>query len=665
MTELSPQNNSNPAMAKDSLKNKESQSLLELKKDLYDICEPMCLEIVQSKPKDIANYMINYLKTNYNYSSSGLRFEEKKELENLRTQVEMFKDMEEHAYYSEQSKQGKKEIKPIEKKGRGAPKPKPRLPYEDNVLSDDEDYKNLDDVDSNLDNLDFIKNCAMNNKRFSVTENCFIFDKENLPNIKMHKKSLELFEFIRVNLIKSPVFSELNFEVMKCLIEAMEEKNIPAVTDVVKQGDLEESFYFVAEGKLECKMQFTKITQEGNRKKVEKFDPKLVRIYNPGDYFGELSLLYHTPRRGTIRTITDVKLYSLNRSTYKQILRKANEEKTGKIIDTLKKVKILSMLEEEELEKLETITKEAIYSHGEIIIKENEFSNTLMILEKGKCVGTKEKEKGKIPEERTKYKEGDVLFEKAILRPEKSEENILANGDCVKFICIDRNGLKNNIGQYESILMRNMDLYQQIFPPEEEKKDEEEEKRREEEEKKKKEEEERKKKEEEERKKKEEEEKISPEEQIKTLKEEHEKEIEDYQRLLKEKEEQYEKLLKAYQQQQNNNNTISPNNTNVQGLPNTINTNSIENTNLNMNNNNMIDSMMNNKILTDENKIKDDDNKIDEDKKSNRSNKSNAMLLKDVLIYNENEKKILEEMNNQNVGNPNEFTDQKGYIEEA
>ena len=79
----------------------------------------------------------------------------------------------------------------------------------------------------------------------------------------------------------------------------------------------------------------------------------------------------------------------------------------------------------------------------------------------------------------------------------------------------------------------------------------------------------------------------------------------------------------------------------------------------------MIDSMMNNKILTDENKIKDDDNKIDEDKKSNRSNKSNAMLLKDVLIYNENEKKILEEMNNQNVGNPNEFIDQKGYIEEA
>ena len=41
------------------------------------------------------------------------------------------------------------------KKGGGQPKPKQLLPYEDNILSDDEDYKNLDDVEPNLDNLDF------------------------------------------------------------------------------------------------------------------------------------------------------------------------------------------------------------------------------------------------------------------------------------------------------------------------------------------------------------------------------------------------------------------------------------------------------------------------------------------------------------------------------
>ena len=663
MTELTPQNGTNLTLTKDSAVNPELQNTLELKKCLYSICESMCINVVQSKPKDIPNYMINYLKSNFNYSSSGLRFDEQKELEYLRAQVEMFKDMEEHSYYSEQSKIVKKEVKPVEKKGRGQPKPKARLPLEENILSDDEDYKNLDDVDPNLDNIDLIKSCLENNKRVSVTESNIPFDKDSQPNIKTHKKNPDLFDFIRINLIKSPVFSELNYDVLKCLIDAMEEKNIPAVTDVVKQGDLEEAFYFVVEGQLECKMQFTKITQEGNRKKVEKFEPKLVRIYNPGDYFGELSLLYHIPRRGTIRTVTDVKLYSLSRTVYKYIIRKANEEKTKKIIDALKKVEILSMLEEEELQKLETLTKEVIYTNGEIIIKENEFSNTLMILDKGKCLGTKCEERGKIPVEKTKYKEGDVLFEKAILRPEKSDENIMANSDIVKFICIDRNGLKNNLGQYESILMRNMDIYQKIFPPEEEKK-EEEEKKKEEEEKKK----------EEERKKKEEEKnvmnnigemsnndnlKINPNEQIIKLKEEHQKEIDDFQRLLKEKDEQYEKLLAMYNQQKDtlanpqfNNNAFNNN----FPVPTTV----VEQNNMNniIPGNEMNNMEMNPKIFQENNNIVTDDfnkvnqeiktnpkinDNIEEDKKSASS--KNMELLKDKLIYNENEQKILSEIN--------------------
>ena len=670
MTELTPQNGTNLTLTKDSAVNPELQNTLELKKCLYSICESMCINVVQSKPKDIPNYMINYLKSNFNYSSSGLRFDEQKELEYLRAQVEMFKDMEEHSYYSEQSKIVKKEVKPVEKKGRGQPKPKARLPLEENILSDDEDYKNLDDVDPNLDNIDLIKSCLENNKRVSVTESNIPFDKDSQPNIKTHKKNPDLFDFIRINLIKSPVFSELNYDVLKCLIDAMEEKNIPAVTDVVKQGDLEEAFYFVVEGQLECKMQFTKITQEGNRKKVEKFEPKLVRIYNPGDYFGELSLLYHIPRRGTIRTVTDVKLYSLSRTVYKYIIRKANEEKTKKIIDALKKVEILSMLEEEELQKLETLTKEVIYTNGEIIIKENEFSNTLMILDKGRCLGTKCEERGKIPVEKTKYKEGDVLFEKAILRPEKSDENIMANSDIVKFICIDRNGLKNNLGQYESILMRNMDIYQKIFPPEEEKK-EEEEKKKEEEEKKKEEEE---KKKEEERKKKEEEKnvmnnigemsnndnlKINPNEQIIKLKEEHQKEIDDFQRLLKEKDEQYEKLLAMYNQQKDtlanpqfNNNAFNNN----FPVPTTV----VEQNNMNniIPGNDMNNMEMNPKIFQENNNIVTDDfnkinqeiktnpkinDNIEEDKKSASS--KNMELLKDKLIYNENEQKILSEIN--------------------
>ena len=448
----------------DNLNNSEIQKTEDLKEFLTKICEAMCLDAYESKPKDIPNFMIKYLQNKYGYSTSGLQYEEKKELEKLRNEVEIFRDMDEHAYYAELQKQAKKEVKVEQKKGKNPPKPKPQLPPDEIIVSDDEDYDNKDEIDDNLDNIEYIQNCNLNNRRIAVTENCVNDDEYQTP-IKTFKKNNELIEFIRINLMRNPIFSELPINVLLQCINAMEEKNVPAVTDIVKQGEIGDTFFFIAEGEIECKIQFTKITKEGNRKKVEKFEPKLVKVYGPGDYFGELSLLYHTPRRGTLKAITDVKLYILNRITYKKIIKNAVDEAIIKRINILKKVPILQTLLDEELEKIESIAKEAIYYNGETIIKENEFSNVMFIIDKGKCIGTQTEEKGKIPAKTNDYREGDIIGESALLKGEKMQENIIANTDIVKLICLDRFSFKNNFGSLEQILMRNMDLYYTFFPP--------------------------------------------------------------------------------------------------------------------------------------------------------------------------------------------------------
>ena len=450
--------------------NTELQRMEELKEVLANVCGSMCLEALEAKPKDIPNYMINYLQNKYGYSSSGLQYEEKKELESLRKEVEIFRDMDEHTYYAELQKQVKKEIKVNEKKSKNTPKPKPRLPPDEIIVSDDEDYNDPEEIDQNLDNPEFIQKCNNDNRRIAVTENCSTED-DDIP-IKSYKKNNELIEFMRINLMKSPIFSELSLDVLRKCIDAMEEKNVPAVTDVVKQGEIGDNFFFLAEGELECKIQFTKITKEGNRKKIEKFEPKLVKIYGPGDYFGELSLLYHTPRRGTIKTVNDAKLYTLNRSTYKKILRKANNEEILRRINIFKKVPILETLTDDEFEKLEEISKDAMYYNGETIIKENEYSNIMFIIDKGRCVGTQTTENGKLPMKSRDYREGDIIGEGALLKPERRQENIIANSDIVKFICLDRFSFKHNFGSLEQILMRNMDLYYTFFPPIEEKPEE-------------------------------------------------------------------------------------------------------------------------------------------------------------------------------------------------
>ena len=450
----------------------ELQRTEELKEFLTNVCESMCLDALETKPKDLPNYMINYLQNKYGYSSSGLQYEEKKELEKLRSDVEIFRDMDEHTYYAELQKQVKKEIKVNDKKSKNPPKPKPRLPPDEIIVSDDEDYNDMDEIDPNLDNVEFIQKCNLNNRRVAVTENC-VNDEDDLGQIKTYKKSHELIEFMRINLIKSPIFCELPQDILRQCIDAMEEKDVPAVTDVFKQGELGDSFFFVEEGELECKMQFTKVTKEGNRKKIEKFEPKLVKIYGPGDYFGELSLLFHTPRRGTVKAVNDAKLYFLKRSVYKKILRRANEEAISRKINIFKKVPILESLTDEELIKLDDISKEAIYYNGETIIKENEISNVMFFIDKGKCIGTQTEENGKLPVKTKDYREGDIIGERALLKGEKRQENIIANSDYVKVICLDRFSFKNNLGSLEQILMRNMDLYNKFFPPIQEEKPEE------------------------------------------------------------------------------------------------------------------------------------------------------------------------------------------------
>ena len=444
--------------------NLEDQKSKELKDFLTNVCDSLCLSAIESKPKDICIHMINYLKNKYGYSSSGLKFDEKKELEKLRSEVVIFKDMDEHAYYLELQKQVKKDTKVSEKKSKIPPKPKPRLPPDENIISEDEDYNNKDEIDENLDNIEYIQKCNLNNKRVAVTENT-LSEQDEQSQIKMYKKNSELYEVMRINLMKSPIFSELSQDVLRQCIDAMEEKNIAGVIDVVKQGQISDCFYYIQEGELECKMQFIKVTQEGNRKKVEKFEPKLVKIYGPRDYFGELSLLYHNRSRGTIKTITEVKAYILKRTTYKKILKNANNERNAKKINIFKKTQILSTLNDDEYEKIQQISKEAVYYKGETIFKENEFCNTMLIVEKGKCIGTQTLEDGKLPEKIRDYREGDVIGETSLLKAEKIKENIVVDTDIVKFICLDRFNFRKNFGSLEPMLMRNMELYYSYFPP--------------------------------------------------------------------------------------------------------------------------------------------------------------------------------------------------------
>ena len=447
---------------KNKTKEIESNINSDLKNQILNICEPMCLKISRDKPKNIVQHMLKFLRNNYNYSSSLLHNDQKKELSQLKKDLKFFHEQEENFFFMETYHKLRKEGKSPDKKNKAYLKQRQRLPPDELIPSDDEDYNDPDEIDTRLDDINYIKENANQEIRPDYFE---INSPNEKKDIVKNEKSEDVFELLKINLIKSPLFSELPFDILKKCIDAMTKDNYKAMSEIVKQGDYSDNFYFVLDGELECRMGFTKIKKEGNRTKVEKFDPKLVKVYYSGDYFCELNLLYHMPIRASIKAITDTTLLILDRKTYKQILNSSFIEKTNNRIELFKKMPIFETLLDEEFEKLSKIYKEKIYYKGETIIKENEYMNVLMIIEEGKCTGYKMFEKGKIPKKIREYKEEDFIGKAALLKEELSEETIKTTSNIVKLICFDRQTIKNVFGSFEQILMRDVEVYEKYFPP--------------------------------------------------------------------------------------------------------------------------------------------------------------------------------------------------------
>lgn len=74
---------------------------------------------------------------------------------------------------------------------------------------------------------------------------------------------------------------------------------------IFKQGDLASSYFIIAMG--ECEI----IVHE-----------EVKRVLKAGDAFGELALLYGTPRTASVRAKVEVEMWGIDRSTF----RKAVEE---------------------------------------------------------------------------------------------------------------------------------------------------------------------------------------------------------------------------------------------------------------------------------------------------------------------------------------------------
>lgn len=260
-------------------------------------------------------------------------------------------------------------------------------------------------------------------------------------------KSEEQVAQIRATLTKSFMFNGLEEKDQRIVIDAMQIKKFGAGEPVIRQGDQGNELYIVASGALKCEKVFP-----GNTA------PTFLKNYGPNEVFGELSLLYNTPRAASIISNGDSVLFSLDRETFNHIVKTSAMRRREKYEDFLKKVEILKGLDDYDRTRLCDVLKTETFGKGEYIIRQGDDADKFYILQEG-LVETYKKT-GNEPEKLVyTFKENDYFGELALIRDDKRQASCKVASAKAVVVSLDKDSFQRLLGGIKETLQEQTKRY--------------------------------------------------------------------------------------------------------------------------------------------------------------------------------------------------------------
>ena len=126
---------------------------------------------------------------------------------------------------------------------------------------------------------------------------------------KVIEKPTNIKELLMGVVTTNILFSSYARDEHNAIVDAFECKEVGSEIFVIRQGEPGEHFYIVQSGTLEI---FVK-NKSGEETRVGS-------TLGPGSFFGELALMYNTPRAASIKSTSDCVLWEIDRATYRGIL---------------------------------------------------------------------------------------------------------------------------------------------------------------------------------------------------------------------------------------------------------------------------------------------------------------------------------------------------------
>lgn len=233
------------------------------------------------------------------------------------------------------------------------------------------------------------------------------------------------------------VFANLTEDERELLISAMERQEVNANHSVIKQGDDGDFFYIIEKGNFTVTV-----------------DDEQVSSLTDGKSFGELALIYNTPRQASVKSVGPAVVFALDRNTFRYILAKSSADRSQEIQAALSKVSILSGLQPDQIAKVSEVVEIVVFDKGQTIIKKGAEGNIFYMVKTG-TVRVNDGGAGTFNEHTLGA--GHYFGERALITGEPRAANVIAETKCL-IMALDREAFNSVLGPLREVVDHNLNM---------------------------------------------------------------------------------------------------------------------------------------------------------------------------------------------------------------
>ncbi|EGZ12553.1 cyclic AMP-dependent protein kinase-like protein regulatory subunit [Phytophthora sojae] len=257
----------------------------------------------------------------------------------------------------------------------------------------------------------------------------------------VNPKSAQDADSIRRSVRRNLLFANIPEDTLQVLVDAMKYVAVDADVDVVTQGDVGGDRFFILDSGVCDVLVNDRVVGE-------------VCATSPRNFFGELALLYDSPRAATVRAKTPVECWSLDRVTFKRVLMATTMQQRALYLDFLGQVPIFSTLSSYEKMTVADALRVQFVESGDTILTEGSRGDDFYIIADGEVKCTRGGE-----EVSARLGAGDFFGELALIHDDVRQATVTAMRK-TKLLVLDRATFKRLLGPMQEHLRKRADLYE-------------------------------------------------------------------------------------------------------------------------------------------------------------------------------------------------------------